>query len=166
MTHAEGLVIRPAVVTDLPVLLEIDREVRSGADQPAHAAEWLDPDPAGYLRDWVTRGECFVATVGGEAAGFAVLHYHFFHSGMIDLVIVRGSWRRQGIGRELVRHLASICTGPKVWISTNLSNTPMQALIAAEGFRMCGFIEGLDEGDPELVFSKPADDRGRRIVRP
>jgi ribosomal protein S18 acetylase RimI-like enzyme len=156
MTNGEGLVIRPAVAADLPRLLEIDREVRSGADQPAHAAQWLDPDPAAYLRDWVARGECFVATVGGEVAGFAILHYHFFHSGMIDLVIVRKSQRRLGAGRELVRHLASRCTSPKVWISTNLSNTPMQALIAAEGFRMCGFIEGLDEGDPELVFSKPA----------
>ena len=73
---------------------------------------------------------------------------------MIDLVIVSHRFRRRGIGRSLVRHLAARCTSEKVWISTNLSNTPMQTLIAAEGFSMCGFIEGLDEGDPELIYSR------------
>ena len=30
----------------------------------------------------------------------------------------------------------------------------MQALLAREGFKMSGFIEGLDEGDPELIYMK------------
>jgi ribosomal protein S18 acetylase RimI-like enzyme len=147
------IAIRDAIATDLPALLAIDGEVRKAPDQPAHAAEWLD-DPASVLGGWISAGECVIAEIGGEPAGYAVLHYHFFHSGIIDMVIVRQAWRRQGIGRALVRHLVARCTSPRVWISTNLSNTPMQALLAAEGFSMSGFIEGLDEGDPELVFSK------------
>jgi GNAT superfamily N-acetyltransferase len=149
----DGLVIRDALSADLPALIALDREVRVGGDQPSHAAEWLD-DPASFLGACIAAGECVVAELGGVPVGYAVLHYHFFHSGMIDMVIVRQPWRRKGVGRALVRHLADRCTSPRVWISTNLSNTPMQALLAAEGFAMSGFIEGLDEGDPELVFSR------------
>ncbi len=152
----EAVVVRPATAGDLPVLIEIDREVRTAPDQPAHAAEWLDPDPVAFLRGWVSAGECFLATVAGAPVGYGVLHHHFFHSGIIDLVVVKQAWRRQGVGRALVRDLAGRCTSPRVWISTNLSNTPMQALLAREGFAMSGFIEGLDEGDPELVFSRKA----------
>ena len=54
-----------------------------------------------------------------------------------------------------MRFLAARCTSDKVWVSTNLSNTPMQKLIASEGFQMAGFVDGLDPGDPELIFSRP-----------
>jgi GNAT superfamily N-acetyltransferase len=155
----DEVVIRLAVPDDLARLVDIDREVRHGADQPAHAADWLEPDAATHLRGWIAAGECYVAVVGGVPVGYAVLHYHFFHSGIIDMVVVRASHRRRGIGRALVRYLADHCTSEKVWISTNLSNTRMQALIASEGFAMCGFIEGLDEGDPELIYSKPGKNR-------
>jgi len=156
---AEEVVIRPAVAEDLSGLVGMDREVRLAPDQPAHTADWLEPDAATHLRDWIAAGECYVATIGETPVGYAVLHYHFFHSGIIDMVIVRGSHRRQGIGRALVRYLAGRCTSEKVWISTNLSNTPMQSLLASEGYAVSGFIEGLDEGDPELVYSKLAKKR-------
>jgi len=155
MADSDGFQLRPAGDGDLAELLVIDHEVRFAPDQPAHATEWLDPDPAVYIGDWIARGECVVAEMGGGIAGFGVMHYHFFHSGFIDLVMVRPALRRRGIARALVRHLAATCTSPKVWISTNLSNTPMQRLLAAEGFAMSGFIEGLDAGDPELVYNKP-----------
>jgi ribosomal protein S18 acetylase RimI-like enzyme len=156
---ADGLLIRRAVLEDLSQLVEIDREVRLAPDQPSHAADWLEPDAATHLRNWIAAGECYIAAIGDMPVGYAVLHYHFFHSGIIDLVIVKASHRRRGIGRALVRYLAERCTSEKVWISTNLSNTRMQALLAGESFAMCGFIEGLDEGDPELVYSKPTKKR-------
>jgi len=149
----DGLIIRNAAPADLPALVAMDREVRNRPDQPSHAAEWLD-DPASFIGTWVAAGECVIAELGADPVGYAVLHYHFFHSGMIDMVIVRQPWRRKGVGRALIRHLAEQCTSPRIWISTNLSNTPMQALLASEGFAMSGFIEGLDEGDPELVYSR------------
>jgi ribosomal protein S18 acetylase RimI-like enzyme len=151
-----NVVVRPAVPADLPGLIALDAEVRTATDQPTHAAGWLEPDAATWLHDWVAAGVCAAAEVNGQLAGYGVLHYHFFHSGIIDMVIVGRRHRRCGVGRALLGHLAAGCTSPKVWCSTNLSNTPMQALLAAERFSMCGFIEGLDEGDPELVYSKPA----------
>jgi GNAT superfamily N-acetyltransferase len=152
----EGISIRPARASDLDALVALDRSIRTASDQPAHAADWLDPDARGHLSGWIERGECFVAMRGAEVAGYGVFHHHFFHSGMIDLVLVSGPHRRRGVGRAMVRFFTARCRSEKVWISTNLSNTRMQQLIASEGFRMAGFVEGLDPGDPELVFSKPA----------
>jgi hypothetical protein len=55
----------------------------------------------------------------------------------------------------LLRHLIGLCRTDKLWTSTNLSNQPMQALLVHAGFRLSGFIENLDENDPELVFFIP-----------
>ena len=41
-----------------------------------------------------------------------------------------------------------------IYISTNLSNLPMQSLLAKLGYRLSGVIHHLDEGDPELVYVK------------
>jgi len=43
----------------------------------------------------------------------------------------------------------------KLFTSTNLSNLPMQSLLAQLNFKLSGVIENLDEGDPELVYFKP-----------
>jgi hypothetical protein len=41
---------------------------------------------------------------------------------------------------------------PRVFVSTNESNTPMRDLLHAEGWTSSGVLTGLDEGDPEHVF--------------
>ncbi len=38
--------------------------------------------------------------------------------------------------------------------STNLSNLPMQSLLAKLGYTLSGVIHHLDEDDPELVYVK------------
>ncbi|MGB3024677.1 N-acetyltransferase family protein [Paradevosia shaoguanensis] len=145
---------RQAGLDDLESIIALDRSVRTAPDQPEHAADWLEPSAEVALRAWVEAGECHVAEEGGSIAAFAVLHNHFFHDPIIDLLIVGAPWRRKGIGSGMVRYLATVCRPPKLWTSTNLSNQPMQALLAREGFKMSGFIEGLDEGDPELIYMK------------
>jgi len=54
----------------------------------------------------------------------------------------------------MMRYLESICRTPKLFTSTNLSNLPMQSLLAKLGYKLCGVIHHLDEGDPELVYVK------------
>jgi hypothetical protein len=53
-----------------------------------------------------------------------------------------------------MRHLETISPTPLLWTSTNESNAPMRALLAAHGYIPSGAVEGLDEGDPELFFRK------------
>ena len=44
----------------------------------------------------------------------------------------------------------------KVFSSTNQSNKRMQQLFHNLGFVKSGFIDNLDEGDPEMIYMKQA----------
>ncbi|HEY2076261.1 MAG TPA: GNAT family N-acetyltransferase, partial [Streptosporangiaceae bacterium] len=68
-------------------------------------------------------------------------------------------WRRQGIGRALMRAAPRCASTSRVFVSTNESNTPMSELLHSEGWTPSGVLNGLDEGDPEHVFfhDVPAD---------
>ncbi len=70
--------------------------------------------------------------------------------------MVAPEFRRQGLGEAIIRHFRSTLTQPKLFSSTNMSNKPMQELFAKLGFRWSGYIENLDEGDPEIIFYRPA----------
>ncbi|MGQ0543366.1 MAG: GNAT family N-acetyltransferase [Blastocatellia bacterium] len=85
---------------------------------------------------------------------YAVLNYKFYDNGWIEMLHVHPQFRRQGIGSALIRHLINACRTLKLFTSTNQSNFPMQRLLATLEFDRSGFIENLDEGDPELVYFK------------
>jgi GNAT superfamily N-acetyltransferase len=143
--------LRLARPGDLPALLGLAGDGRPPASL-GREADW--PEPVRRLAAWIAAESCWVAERGGAPVGYGVLHHHFFGRGFIELVLVGGALRRQGIGRQIVRQLAERCLTPTLWTSTNLSNRPMQALLHGEGFVGRGFIEGLDAGDPELVYSR------------
>ena len=50
--------------------------------------------------------------------------------------------------------MESLCRTPKLFTSTNLSNLPMQSLLAKLEYQLSGVIHNLDEGDPEIVYFK------------
>lgn len=129
--------LRPTAPSDLPALLA------------------LDPTPGRepFLRRVLAAGECHLA-VEEDVLGYAVLEYTFFEQGFISLLYVRADMRRRGVGRALLQHLEALCTTRKLFTSTNLSNQPMQRLLACLGYRLSGVIHDLDEGDPELVYVK------------
>ena len=86
-------------------------------------------------------------------AGYVVTkERHFYGRDFIDLLVVGESARRHGVGRMLMRTAVGAATTPRVFTSTNESNAPMRALLESEGWSYSGRLEGLDEGDPELVF--------------
>ena len=101
----------------------------------------------------VVSGSCYIA-VDEQIKGYAVLEYSFFETGFISMVYVRPDVRRQGIGTSLLSHLEKICKTDKFFTSTNLSNQPMQSILARLGFRLSGIVHDLDEGDPELIYVK------------
>ena len=101
----------------------------------------------------VVSGSCYIA-VDEQIKGYAVLEYSFFETGFISMVYVRPDARQQGIGTSLLSHLEKICKTGKLFTSTNLSNQPMQSMLARLGFRLSGIVHDLDEGDPELIYVK------------
>lgn len=107
-----------------------------------------------FIRNSVASGTCFVAVAEGEVIGYGVLDYNFFHNGNIDMLYVHSDHRRRGAGAALLSHLESQCKTPKLFTSTNLSNLPMQSLLAKFEYVVSGVVHNLDEGDPEIVYFK------------
>ena len=82
----------------------------------------------------------------------AVRPGHFYKRDFIDLLLVAPRSRRHGVGRALMRAALQNASKPRMFTSTNESNTPMRALLRSEGWNPSGVLTGLDEGDPEHVF--------------
>ena len=133
--------IRKARADDLAAMIAVDDFAR------AH------PERADEIAGWLEAGVAFVADRDGAIVGYAVLTRAFFHRPFIEMLMVAPAARRGGIGGRLIDHLVAH-VGTEIWTSTNRSNLPMRELLARSGFTECGFIEGLDPGDPELVFRR------------
>lgn len=58
----------------------------------------------------------------------------------------------QASAGPLLRAALTAAGTKQVFTSTNASNQPMRSLLLAEGWSFSGELDGLDEGDPELVF--------------
>ena len=134
--------IRPAVETDVETLCSLDLVARRESARRE------------FIRREVASGNCFVAATAGAVIGYGVLNYTFYHHGSIDMLYVHAGHRRRGAGAALLEHMESLCRTPKLFTSTNLSNLPMQSLLAKRGYVLSGVIHNLDEGDPEIVYFK------------
>ena len=130
-----------------------ETEVRHAIDiDEAHRG---DRGRASYLVEVAERSGLFLAYAENLPVGFACLdHRHFFRTPFISLMVVHPDHQRQGVGRTLLDRLEEETTGKRLFTSTNLSNAAMIAFLKSSGFFLCGQIQGLDEGDPELVYSK------------
>ena len=132
-----------AVAGDLAALLRAD-----------HIAAGGDADRAELLRCSLDRGECRVhIDDDGQLTGFVVVRpAHFFGRDFIELLLVVRTRRRAGIGRALLRAAVRDAATDQVFTSANTSNLAMRSLLNSEGWSFSGTLDGLDDGDPELVF--------------
>jgi N-acetylglutamate synthase-like GNAT family acetyltransferase len=135
--------LRQAVHDDLPALAAL-----IGAASP------LKPS---YLDASVSSGLCLLVEIDGRIAGCGVLSYDFFDRGFVKLLYVNEIYRCRGVGSALLLALEARCTTRVIFTSTNRSNLPMQKLLAKRGYQPSGSVEGLDPGDPELIYRKPLD---------
>ncbi len=124
------------------------------ADILAIDAAQMGTSRSEYLEKAVRQRECYIARVGWDALGFATLAKSFFDHYMIDLLVVRPEQRRKGTATALIRHLEKIIPEEKLFTSTNQSNAPMQAVLEKLGYVKSGWIDNLDEGDPEIIYFK------------
>ncbi len=136
------IVCRPATEEDLASLVTVDD----------HSA--TDHGRREYLRRAVATDSCSIAVVGTTVVGYGILNYSFFDLGFVALLYIHRDHRKQGIGGALMAHMEALCRTPKLFTSTNLSNLPMQGLLAKHGYELSGVVHHLDEGDPELFFFK------------
>jgi len=113
----------------------------------------LDLDRQEWLRGHVAAGEVLIASDEGDAIlGYVVVDHSFFERGFVQLLFVAESARRSGVGARLLAEAVERARPARVFTSTNLSNSPMHALLAKAGWTSAGMVEGLDEGDPEVFY--------------
>ena len=124
------------------------------ADVIAVDAAHMDTPRAEYLAEAVKRQECYIAREGWDVVGFAILNQHFFGQYFIDLLVLSPKQWRESAAIALFQHLEKIVPAEKLFTSTNQSNAPMQALCEKLGFVKSGWIDNLDEGDPEIIYFK------------
>jgi GNAT superfamily N-acetyltransferase len=111
-------------------------------------------DRGKYIRSIAENGGLSLAEEDGEVLAFCCLdHRYFFEKPFISLLIVRSDARRRGLGRALLQ-FNEHKDFAELWTSTNRSNLAMKALLKQGGWRYCGELNGLEEGDPELFFKK------------
>jgi GNAT superfamily N-acetyltransferase len=134
--------ICPAVTTDIEALCSLDLIAQQQGDRRE------------FIRRTVNAGTCYTAVAEEGVIGYGVLDYTFFHQGFIEMLYVAEGQRRRGAGAALLDHMERQCQTPKLFTSTNLSNLPMQALLAKREYMLSGVIHNLDEGDPEIVYCK------------
>jgi ribosomal protein S18 acetylase RimI-like enzyme len=100
------------------------------------------------------RGEVAVARVDGVVRGYVIADASFFEQGFVKLVVVHPEFRRRGLATALMRAAELDCETEKLFTSTNQSNVAMQRLCERIGFVKSGYVENLDEDDPEIFYMK------------
>ncbi len=107
-----------------------------------------------FIGEACAQGRIAVARVDDAIRGYVILDESFFDQFFVRLLIVHPDFRRRGLATALMRAAELDCQTGKLFTSTNQSNLPMQRLCERLGFLKSGYIENLDEGDPELIYVK------------
>lgn len=140
----DRVTIEPATPGDLSALRAIDVLLVSRERQDA------------ILEASVAAGGCLVARDGAAAAGYLTWDRGFFDRPFVRLLVIARTHRRRGIGRALVRAAeAAARAHGELFISTETINSPMRALVLAEGYAPSGAVDHINAPEnPELFFYK------------
>jgi GNAT superfamily N-acetyltransferase len=135
--------VRRATSEDLDAVLELDRIAPVGHERGP------------LLTARVQAGEVILFEHEGRVSGYAVIRSHsFFGRDFVELLAVAASERRHGVGSLLLQQAVGLSSTKRIFTSTNRSNTQMIGMLEKEGWQFSGQLEGIDEGDPELVYYK------------
>jgi len=115
----------------------------------ARIDEWHEVSP-----QLVAAGRCWVAGRKDQIEAFAISSCWFGAKPFVEVVFVAAMARRCGLGSALLAAIEATQPGTRLWITTGLQNLPMQQLLHARGYELCGMIEKLAKV-PELVYSRP-----------
>ena len=129
-------------LSDLDEIVNIDREV-IGSDSRRN-----------YIKKAIEEERCLAIKNEYSFVGFLIFDTNFFECSFISLIIIKPTERRKGYATSLMKYFFSISPTKKIFSSTNRSNKRMQEVFKANGFIQSGFVENLDEGDPEIIYFK------------
>ncbi|MBH0174058.1 GNAT family N-acetyltransferase [Fictibacillus sp. 23RED33] len=124
----------------LQKIIELDKKI-IGSD---HRKEELEHA--------IKEERCLILYQEDEIAAFLIYHTHFFDCCFISLIMVDPAHQRKGLASSLLTHMSRISPTNKLFSSTNESNESMKKVFIKNNFKKSGFIDNLDEGDPEIIY--------------
>jgi ribosomal protein S18 acetylase RimI-like enzyme len=137
--------VRLATPADLDAVLDLDRAAPVGRERSE------------YLTARVHAGDVVIFERNGRALGYVVHRAtSFFGRDFVDLLAVDVTSRRQGVASALLESAVHSSSTDRIFTSTNRSNAPMVELLEKAGWGFSGELDGIDDGDPELVFYRDA----------
>jgi GNAT superfamily N-acetyltransferase len=96
-------------------------------------------------------GRMRVVWDGTRVVGYSVMAPWWFGAAFLQLVYVAREHRRSGLGQLLVEDVENLAPRP-IFTSTNETNLPMRRLLDARHWVRCGYLDSLDENDPEVFY--------------
>lgn len=139
--------IRQAHESDIEALPAMRRYIQE--ETPRHRA---------FIERVLPLGDMHIVLIDGEFAGSVITDNHLRGRGFVWLLWVESDYRRQGIATALMRHAEKLASPPRLFTSTQSSNTASQRLFESFGYERSGQLEKMDETNPELFYSKAVDD--------
>lgn len=100
------------------------------------------------------REELLVADAGGNVVGMLAYRSDWFTCTLVTLVSVQPDQRRRGIARSLFQAAEARSPGPRLFSSTEETNTAAIRMHRAFGFVPSGHVDNLPQGYRELLFYK------------
>jgi len=129
-----------AEMTDLDKIITLDSEIVGHKKR------------RDYFKNAIELERCIIAKEKDTIVAFLIYDTNFFQCAFISLIIVSPTRRRKGIAGQLMDYMRRISPTMKIFSSTNRSNISMQKVFETNGFVQSGFVENLDEGDPEIIY--------------
>jgi GNAT superfamily N-acetyltransferase len=119
------------------------------------AANVIAPERAGpFVRSHVERHHLLIAEDAGEVIGFVAYRTDWFQCTFVTLVSVDADHRKRGIARALYRAVEDMSPSPRVFSSTEETNSVAIKMHTALGYIPSGHIDNLPQGYRELLFYK------------
>jgi predicted N-acetyltransferase YhbS len=134
--------IRAVRASDMDAIMALARDV-------------IGPERAGpFVRSHVERHHLIVAEDDGEVIGVIAYRTDWFQCTFVSLVSVREDHRKRGVARALYRAVEEMSPSPRLFSSTEETNSGSIRMHTALGFAPSGHIDNLPQGYRELLFYK------------
>ena len=107
-----------------------------------------------FVRSHLERHHLLVAVEGGEVLGVLAYRTDWFQCTLVSLVSVRPDHRKRGVARALYKAVEGMSPSPRLYSSTEETNSLAIQMHTALGFQPSGHIDNLPQGYRELLFYK------------
>jgi len=119
------------------------------------AGHVLSAERAGpFIRSHLERHHLLTAREGDDVLGMLAYRTDWFQCTFVSLVSVREDHRKRGIARALYHAVEGMSPSPRLYSSTEETNSVAIQMHTALGFHPSGYIDNLPQGYRELLFYK------------